>query len=87
MDQWADRECAQIWEIAARHDGGESFNLIAADFLRRREKTASGKPWGRRPQSGKRIDNSRIRRAYHHYKTLLAAEKDLYDLPVESDCG
>ena len=87
MDHHHDCECAQIREITLRRDCGETFTSIGADFLHRRERKADRKLWVRKPRKGKPINTCRIRRAYHYHKSLLAAGKDLYGLPVDNNCG
>jgi DNA invertase Pin-like site-specific DNA recombinase len=87
MDVWDEAECRQIREIKARVDSGESMTKIAKDFHERRERTASGslwvKPYGRK----RRLNSTRLSRAYRFYTDLLAQGEDLGGLPAITPPG
>ncbi len=68
---WDEKECRQIQEIYDRKLAGEQLGDIAMDFYHRGEKTGEGKPWV--TNDGKRINRTRVYRAWRWYNALLDA--------------
>ena len=68
---WDEKECRQIREIYDRKSAGEPLGTIAIDFFQRGEKTGEGRPWV--PDDGKRINRTRVYRAWRWYNAILDA--------------
>jgi len=77
VDVWDEREWQQIREIKPRHDRGESIYSIAADFFRRREKTASGRRWVKKYGRKQKLNANRVSQALRFYEDMLAQGKRL----------